>query len=299
MSIFSAIAPIAGAAIGGLFGKDAAEEQAEATREAAELSGIPKLWAPMEPYAEEIRDYATNLFEQGLFSPGPHPGELLGRSNLLHYAEGQLPENIAAYQSSVLQGLDPSLNPYVQDMLGVVRSEAMKDYEGALSKISDQFQGGGTGASRRTLAEMRAAEMATEQMANARARILSQAHRDALAQQRGAWAASPQMLAAGFMPAQTQLDVGKMYGQDWLREAQNLAGYQAALAPQMQFGSGTQYPVVPSPTGGLLQGAGAGFGIGQTLAGIWKQPQPQQSYAQTAVGPEVTSAAPASFWDFS
>lgn len=265
--------PIAGAAVGGLFGLAGAKEQSNA-QAAANEANQAKFYGPGLTYAPGILSDAQRLYGQGAFAPQANPLELLGRSNELGYAEGALPGLIGQAQQSWLQGLNPSLNPYVGAMIQSAQNDLVQDYQrNVMPSISNQAQGagvGGFGGARQGVAQGIASEGLLEGLGDISTRMLGNAYGQGLQQQQAAWNQMPNMLNAGFLPGSAQQRVGGLYRGDANIPAQNLIGYNAMVAPWAASSQGYQSQPLPSAMGGFLTGAGAGLGAWDQYGGLFK-----------------------------
>ena len=243
---------------GGLLGFMGAQEQADAVREANAASG-PTPWGPAVPYMEDYMRATSDLYGRQGFAPTTNELQLLGRANQLGYAENMLPGLIGATQQSWLTGLDPSLNPYVGAMIEAAQQDLVQDFQrNVIPSIADASQRvGGYGGSRQGVAQGIASEGLLESLADVETRLLSNAYGQALNQQQAAWNAAPTMLNMGFMPSQTQQQVGGSYRGDMLQPAENLTAYGSAMSPFFTMMNVAAQPV-PSPYQGALTGAGMG-----------------------------------------
>ena len=291
--------PIAAAAIGAIGSYIAANKQAKATREAAQLTNQQnaaqqelKMWEHAQPHVRDIMAKSGALQRMGGFDPGPNLLHTLGRKNLLGYAEGLLPSQVAAAQASWQRGLSPMLDPMVGAMIGMGQRNLLDQYaRNILPRIATEAQAtGGYGGSRQGVAQGIAAEGLLRSMQDYQTRMLSDAYAKSLAQQRAAWGAAPSMLQLGFMPAQAQMRMGELYKQDLQVPARNLQGHQAMISPYAAISSGggvaVPYTAGPNPYSSAIQGAGAGWSLGNMFqqgmgGGGGAAPSTQQQIGQT------------------
>lgn len=269
----SLIAPVVGGLVNTIFGDD----DAPYAQPILESSRSP--WAPAVPAAELALSEAQRIYGAGGFAPLPNPLELLGRENLLDYGEGALPGMIGAAQESWMRGLDPGLDPYVSSMIQAAQNDLVQDYQrNIMPGIADRAQAvGGYGGSRQGVAEGIAAEGLLEALGDVETHLLSDAYRQSLGQQRAAWGAAPAMAGLGFMPSQTQMDVGAMYRSDAAAPARNLLAFQSATQPYFTagFGSSTQPNLgYQPPINRFLGGAFAGNQLWNDISAGSQLPAP-------------------------
>jgi hypothetical protein len=263
--------PIIGGVLGAAGSIFGAKEEADAMEYAADRNAEnarPKYYGPGMGAVPGLLGDAADIYGQSGFAPPTNPLQLLGRENQLGYAEGALPGLIGSVQASWQRGLNPGLDPYVGAMIESAQNDQTQDFQrNIMPAISDRAQAtGGYGGSRQGVAQGIAAEGLLEAQGDVTARLLSNAYRDNLGQQRAAWAVSPQMAGLGFMPSQTQQDVGALYRQDAMQPAQNIQGYSQFLSPYVNPGGGFQSNYQPAPS---LIGAGVQGALGGGLVGNW------------------------------
>lgn len=253
-----------------------------------EVSNEP--WSAQQPYLENMFGYGQDLYNQGplQYYPGqtwvdPNQLELLGRSNALGYGTSpQLQDLIGAGQSGITQALQGGLNPYLEQLLAMGNREITDQYlRGTLPGIqTDAIAAGGLGSSRQGVAEGLAAEGASKAMGDFSTKLLSDAYGQNLDQQSRAWLAANQMAQLGFLPSQTQQQVGGQYNADtqlmlqdainrWNYEQQApwdlLSRYQGVVGGQ---GYGSQQTSSASTPGAMLGTAGMlGYGLYDWLSG--------------------------------
>jgi hypothetical protein len=263
--------PIIGGVLGAAGSILGSKEQADSMEYAADRNAEnarPKYYGPGMDAVPGLLNDAAGIYGNSGFAPGTNPLQLLGRQNALGYAEGALPGMIGSAQDSWLRGLNPGLDPYVGAMIESGQNDLAQDFARyILPRISDQAQAtGGYGGSRQGVAQGIAAEGLMEAQGDLAANLLSNAYGQSLGQQRAAWAAAPSMAGLGYMPSQTQQDIGAMYRQDAMQPAQNAQGYSQFLNPYFNPGGGFQsgYQAAPSTIGAGIQGA-----MGGGLVGNW------------------------------
>ena len=130
------------------------------------------------------------------------------------------------------------------------------------------------------MAEGIAAEGLLESLGDVEARMLSNAYGQTLGQQRAAWGAAPAMAGLGFMPAQTQMDVGAMYRGDAMAPAQNLSGFQGTTLPYFTAGFGTvtePNKLYQPPVNQFLSGAFTGHQLWKDIGGSFDTGLPSPS----------------------
>lgn len=302
-SIGSAISPIAGAVspalkaglglAGVLAGRQTAKEQGRNQLEASRLSAasqIPGMWPYAEPYARDVLWKAGDIYADQGFAPAPDPLVLSGRESMLEYGVGELPELTEAAQKSWMSGLGLEQNPYLDDMVSAAQKDLIQAYQrDVLPYISDSAQAsGGYGGSRQGVAEGIASEGLEEALGDVSTKIRGDAWRDMLGQQKSAWSAAPAMAGLGFLPAQTQLDVGGMRTQDQTLPAANLAGYQAVISPYSKISrpGGVSYPTTPSQTMATLGGGLAGLGIAPWINSAFAENDEDAVPPPVPIGPD-------------
>ena len=287
--------PIIGGALGlagSLFGS---KEQADSMEYAADRNAEnarPKYYGPGMDAVPGLLNDAAGIYGNSGFAPGTNPLQLLGRQNALGYAEGALPGMIGSAQDSWQRGLNPGLDPYVGAMISAGQNDLAQNFQrNTLPYLSGRASAtGGFGSGRHQIGEGLAAEGLMEAQGDLAANLLSDAYGQSLGQQRAAWAASPQMAGLGYMPSQTQQDIGALYRQDATQPAQNAQGYSQFLSPYFNPGGGFQsgYQPAPSMIGAGIQGAMGGGLVGNWVSNAFQSSNPGNPGNYTTGGTTYT-----------
>ena len=283
---------LAGSALGFLGSREQSNSQ-----EAANEQNAPQYYGPGLDYVPGLLGDAQSIYGQQGFAPPANPLEMLGRQNQLGYAEGALPGMIGSAQQSWMQGLDPSLNPYVGMMIQAGQNDLAQEFQrNVLPFIADQAQAvGGYGGARQGVAQGIAAEGLLEAQGDLSARLLSDAYGQGLNQQQAAWQMAPNMLNMGFLPSQTQQQVGGLYRQDEALPAANLAGFAGMVSPFVRGSQGSAAQPLPSSWGGAFNGLGMGLNLanqyGGQLSGLFSPTPPYQGTQNQLMGSPNTGTS--------
>ena len=291
--------PLVAAAIGAAGSYLSSKEQGKNQQEAEQLNAqatTPQFYGPGMSHVPGILGDSQDIYGNQGYAPDPNQLQLLGRENTLGYAENALPGMIGAAQNSWMQGLNGGMDPYVGSMIAAGQNDLAQNFQrNTLPYLSGQASGsGGFGGGRHQINEGLAAEGLMEAQGDLSTRLLSNAYGQRLGQQRAAWDATPGMLNTGFLPSQTQQQVGGQYQGDALNPAQNLQGYAGMVNPYLGQGSGSPvYSPQPNMTNSVLGGGMAGYGAydawnsSQNPSGSWQGPPPgtNPSAGQIPPGP--------------
>ncbi len=269
------LGPVAGAAIG-----------AATTPDSVETTMTTQPWGPAQPYGREVMSEAQNLYGQGYpYYPGsmynaPTPLSLAGREQYANYGMNQLPGMIGPLQQGWMGAASGGAkNPYVDELLGKMEDRAGEFFAEKINPVvtGNALNAGGYGSSRLGVAQVRGARDVARELGSAQTDFLSKVYGQNLGQQKAAWGAAPNMLNFGFIPGQTGMHVGGLYGDDQQQmlnaqmaqyQAQSMAPYQGLsfyqnmTMPYMGMGqTGTSSVPGGSPWAGALGGAQLGYGL--------------------------------------
>jgi hypothetical protein len=193
---------------------------------------ISQPWEKQVPYLTDIYGQAQDFFgNRSQYYPGQTYLELnelqqAGLDNQLNYGTGGTMNDILGHQTgtyhSMLNAPDVANNPYIAGVADVMQTRLNRNMnENVLPNIQGNFNMVGQyGGDRSDVFRQAAGRDTQEAYAQGLAGLYGDAYKTGLDQQARGMALTPQVQAAGFVPSQTQSQVGSALQQEAYRPLQ-------------------------------------------------------------------------------